>query len=43
MVEEETKRKIQAIVDKIVREYKPEKIILFGSLRVGRAARRQRS
>jgi len=27
-VEEETKRKIQAIVDKIVREYKPEKIIL---------------
>jgi len=31
MVEEETKRKIQAIADKIVREYKPEKIILFGS------------
>ena len=31
MVKEETKRKIQAIADKIAREYKPEKIILFGS------------
>jgi len=31
MVEKETKQKIQAIADKIAREYKPEKIILFGS------------
>lgn len=36
MVEKETKRKIQAIADKIAREYKPEKIILFGSYAWGK-------
>ena len=36
MVKEETKRKIQAIADKIAREYKPEKIILFGSYAWGK-------
>ncbi len=31
MNREETRQKIQEIVDKIVREFEPEKVILFGS------------
>ena len=36
MSEEEVRVKIQEITDKIVREYQPEKIILFGSYAWGK-------
>lgn len=37
MTRQETRQKIKQITNKIIKEYKPEKIILFGSFAVGKS------